>query len=47
MFFSVLTLILLAAYFITGMKKQLLARLAGASGMLASFLWIFRSSSHR
>jgi hypothetical protein len=40
---SVLTLILLAVYFITGAKKTILMRIAGACGILASFLWIMQS----
>ncbi|HEY0404266.1 MAG TPA: LPXTG cell wall anchor domain-containing protein [Pyrinomonadaceae bacterium] len=44
---SALTLVLLAAYFITGAKKTILMRLAGASAILASLLWIYRSRSMR
>lgn len=42
MLFSALALILLAAYFITGAKKTILMRLAGASAILASLIWILR-----
>ena len=41
--FSVLTLVLLAVYFITGAKRMVLARIAGACGILASLLWIIQS----
>ena len=41
--FSVLTLVLLAVYFITGGKKLILMRLAGACGILASLFWIIQS----
>ena len=44
--FSVLALVLLAAYFITGGKKMILARCAGACGILASLLWIIQSRMH-
>ena len=43
MFFSALTLILLAAYFIT--KNTILMRLAGASAIIASLIWIFRANA--
>ena len=45
--FAFICLILLGIYFATGAKKQILARLAGASGMLASLLWIIRTMSER
>jgi hypothetical protein len=41
--FSVLALVFLAAYFITGGKKMILARLAGGSIILASLFWILQS----
>jgi hypothetical protein len=43
MLFSALALILIAAYFITGSKKMVLLRLAGASAIIASLIWIFRT----
>ena len=43
--FSALALILLVAYFVT--KKTILMRLAGASAILASLMWIFRSNNMR
>jgi hypothetical protein len=45
--FSIICLILLAAYLFTGSKKTILLRFAGASGMLASLLWILRTISER
>jgi hypothetical protein len=42
MLFPLLALILLAAYFITGAKKTILMRLAGASAIVASLIWILR-----
>jgi hypothetical protein len=45
MLFSSLALILLLAYFITGAKKTILMRLAGASAIIASLIWILRSSN--
>jgi hypothetical protein len=45
--FAFICLILLGAYFATGGKKHILARLAGASGMLASILWIVRTMLER
>lgn len=45
--FAFTCLILLGVYFATGAKKIILARLAGASGMLASLLWILRTMSER
>ena len=45
MLFSALALILLAAYFITGAKKTILMRLAGASAIVASLIWILRSNA--
>lgn len=47
MLFSTLALILLAAYFIMGSKKMILLRLAGASAIIASLLWIMRSNNTR
>lgn len=47
MFFSALALVLLAVYFITGGKKTILMRLAGASAIIGSLIWIFRSTSAR
>lgn len=43
MFFSALALILLVAYFVS--KKTVLMRLAGASAIIASLIWMFRSRS--
>lgn len=43
MLFSTLALLLLLIYFITGAKKTILMRLAGASAILASLIWIFRT----
>ncbi len=43
MLFSALALLLLAAYFITGAKRMILMRLAGACAIIASLFWIFRS----
>lgn len=45
--FAFICLVLLVSYFITGSKKIILLRLAGASGMLASILWIVRTLSER
>jgi hypothetical protein len=45
MLFSALALLFLVAYLIT--KKTLLMRLAGASAIVASFIWIFRSRNMR
>jgi hypothetical protein len=45
MFFSALALILLVAYFVS--KKTILMRLAGASAIIASLIWMFRSRSGR
>jgi hypothetical protein len=45
--FAFISLVLLGAYFFTGGKKHILARLAGASGLLASLLWILRTMSER
>lgn len=47
MFFSALALVLLAVYFITGAKKTILMRLAGASAIIASLIWIFRTTNMR
>jgi hypothetical protein len=47
MIFAVVCLGLLAAYLFTGSKKTILLRLAGASGMLASFFWIIRTIMER
>lgn len=47
MLLSALALILLAAYFITGAKKTILMRLAGASAIIASLIWIMRSNNAR
>ena len=47
MLFAFGCLALLAAYLITGSKKMILLRLAGASGMLASLFWILRTMSGR
>jgi succinate-acetate transporter protein len=41
--FSVVTLILLAVYFITGAKNTPLMRVAGACGIVSSLLWIIQS----
>lgn len=41
MFFSALALVLLIAYFIT--KKTILMRLAGASAIIGSLIWILRT----
>jgi len=40
---SLTTLVLLAVYFITGAKKTILMRIAGACGIAASLLWIVQS----
>ena len=45
--FAFICLILLGAYLFTGGKKHILARLAGASGLLASILWIARTLLER
>jgi hypothetical protein len=45
--FAFICLILLGAYLFTGGKKHILARLAGASGMLAAILWIVRTMLER
>jgi hypothetical protein len=45
--FAVICLGLLATYIITGAKKTILLRLAGASGMLASLSWIIRTLTER
>ena len=45
--FAFICLILLGAYLFTGGKKHILARLAGASGLVASLLWILRTMSER
>ena len=42
--FSLIALILLAAYLITGAKKTVLMRLAGAAAIVASLIWMLRSS---
>lgn len=42
MLFSTLTLVLLGTYFITGAKKTILMRLAGASAIVASLIWFMR-----
>jgi hypothetical protein len=41
--FAVLTLILLAAFFITGGKNQKLRYLAGASGLIMVLIWLIRT----
>ncbi|HKR01854.1 MAG TPA: hypothetical protein VJT09_14330 [Pyrinomonadaceae bacterium] len=41
--FALLTLGLLAAFFITGGKNQTLRYLAGASGLIASLLWLIKT----
>jgi hypothetical protein len=45
MFFSALALVLLVAYAIS--KKTILMRLAGASAIIASLIWIFRTTNTR
>ena len=45
--FAVLCMILLGADLFTGSGRRVLLRLAGASGMLASLLWIGRTLSER
>lgn len=45
MFFSALALVLLASYLIT--RKTILMRLAGASAIIASLIWIFRTTNTR
>jgi hypothetical protein len=45
MLFSALALLLLFAYFVT--KKTVLMRLAGASAIIASLIWIFRTNNTR
>jgi hypothetical protein len=47
MILAVICLGLLAAYLLTGSKKTILLRLAGASGMLASLFWIIRTIMER
>lgn len=47
MLFSALALLLLIVYFATGAKKTILMRLAGASAIIASLIWIFRSNNAR
>jgi LPXTG-motif cell wall-anchored protein len=47
MLFSGLAILFLLAYFITGAKKTILMRLAGASAIAASLIWILRSRSMR
>jgi hypothetical protein len=47
MIFAVICLGLLATYIITGAKKTILLRLAGASGMVASLFWIVRTLAER
>jgi hypothetical protein len=41
--FAVLTLVLLAAFFITGGKNQKLRYLAGASAIIMSLIWMIRT----
>ena len=41
--FAVLTLVLLAAYFITGAKNNTLRYLAGASGLIMALMWLIRT----
>jgi hypothetical protein len=41
--FAVLTLVLLAAYFITGAKNNNLRYLAGASGLIMALIWLIRT----
>ena len=45
MFFSALALLMLFVYFAT--KKTILMRLAGASAIIASLIWIFRTNNTR
>jgi hypothetical protein len=42
--FAALTLVLLAAFFITGGKNNNLRYLAGASGIVTALLWIIKST---
>ena len=42
--FSLLALIFLAAYLFTGGKRTILMRLAGASAIIASMIWVYRST---
>jgi hypothetical protein len=41
--FAVLTLVLLAAFFITGAKNNTLRYLAGASAILMVLMWMLRT----
>jgi hypothetical protein len=41
--FAAVTLILLAAYFITGAKNNTLRYLAGASAILMALMWMIKS----
>jgi hypothetical protein len=41
--FAAVTLVLLAAYFITGAKNNTLRYLAGASGILTALIWMIKS----
>lgn len=41
--FAALTLILLAAFFITGGKNQKLRYLAGASAIIMALIWLIRT----
>ena len=42
-FFAVLTLVLLAAFFITGAKNQKLRYLAGASAIIMAMIWMIKT----
>ena len=41
--FAFLTLVLLAAYFITGAKNNTLRYLAGASGIIMGLIWMIKT----
>ena len=41
--FAALTLVLLAAYFITGAKNNTLRHLAGASALIMALVWMIKS----
>ena len=41
--FAALTLVLLAAYFITGAKNNTLRYLAGASGLIMALMWLIKT----
>ena len=41
--FALLTLVLLAAYFITGAKNNTLRYLAGASGLIMATIWLIKT----